>query len=126
MSQATDGPMLAADGRPLKASLNRALRRQKLRALGLIAPLLIFVLVTFVLPIGNMLLRSVQNDIVADTLPETVQVLADWDGQALPGEETFLALYADMFLAAEQKTHTRLGSRLNYEMTGLSSLFRKS
>ena len=126
MSQATDGPMLAADGRPLKASLNRALRRQKLRALGLIAPLLIFVLVTFVLPIGNMLLRSVQNDIVAETLPETVEILADWDGQALPGDETFLALYADMFLAAEQKTHTRLGSRLNYEMTGLSSLFRKS
>ena len=32
--------VLAADGRPLKASLNRALRRQKIRALMLIAPLL--------------------------------------------------------------------------------------
>ena len=42
------GPMLAADGRPLKVSLNRALRRQKMRALLLIAPLLLFVLVTFI------------------------------------------------------------------------------
>ncbi|MCH9671600.1 MAG: hypothetical protein K0U93_09150, partial [Gammaproteobacteria bacterium] len=31
-------PVLAADGRPLKVSLARALRRQRLRALALIAP----------------------------------------------------------------------------------------
>ena len=49
MTDATDaGPVLAADGSPLKRSLNRALRRQKLRALALIAPLLIFVLITFI------------------------------------------------------------------------------
>ena len=39
-----DGPMLAADGRPLKHSLNRALRREKLRAFLLVSPLLIFIL----------------------------------------------------------------------------------
>ena len=76
------GPMLAADGTPLKKSLARALRQQKIRALMLIAPLLIFVLVTFVVPIGDMLLRSIKNDIVADTLPETVDALADWDGSS--------------------------------------------
>ena len=68
------GPMLAADGTPLRLSLNRALRRQKLRALLLIAPLLLFILLTFVLPIGDMLLRSVENGIVARTLPRTVRV----------------------------------------------------
>ena len=71
--------MLAADGRPLKASLARALRAQKLRSLMLIAPLLIFVLVTFLFPIGDMLLRSVENQIVPNTLPRTVEALADWD-----------------------------------------------
>ena len=71
-----NGPVLAADGTPLKKSLSRALRRQKLRALGLVAPLLIFVLVTFVVPIGDMLLRSIKNDIVVDTLPETVSQLS--------------------------------------------------
>ena len=29
-----------------------------------------------------------------------------------------------MFLAAEAKEHTKLGTRLNYEQTGLSSQFR--
>ena len=120
--------MLAADGRPLKASLNRALRRQKLRALLLIAPLLIFILVSFVMPIFDMLLRSVENQIVVNTLPRTVVALQDWDEttDTAPDETVFAALYTDMALAAEYKTHTRLGSRLNYEMTGISSLFRKT
>ena len=122
------GPMLAADGTPLKKSLNRALRLQKMRALALIAPLLIFVLVTFIAPIADMLFRSVENEIVSETLPSTTQILVEWDaeGTEIPGEPVFEALYDDMFFAKEAKLHTRLGSRLNYELTGVSSLFRKS
>ncbi|WP_300033192.1 ABC transporter permease [uncultured Roseobacter sp.] len=122
------GPMMAADGTPLKTSLNRALRRQKLRALMLIAPLLIFVLVTFIAPIADMLFRSIENQIVSDTLPRTTAELADWDGDSgeLPGPAIFESLYKDIFIAQERKLHTRLGSRLNYELTGVSSLFRKS
>lgn len=129
MSDTTDGQVLTTqDGKPLKAALRKALRREKLRALMLIAPLLIFVLITFVAPIVDMLFRSVENGIVADTLPKTVVVLSEWDpnsGEA-PGEEVFAALYDDMVIAVDQKTHTRLGSRLNYEQSGISSLFRKT
>ncbi|WP_226622050.1 ABC transporter permease [Alloyangia pacifica] len=121
-----DGPMLAADGTPLKKSLSRALRVQKLRALALIAPLLIFVLVTFIAPIADMLFRSVENQIVSDTMPKTTAALADWDGTGLPSDQVFEDAYYDLFVAAERKEHTRLGTRLNYEQTGASSLFRKS
>ncbi|WP_439123779.1 ABC transporter permease [Marivita sp.] len=126
--KADDGPVLAADGKPLKQSLNRALRAQKLRALALIAPLLIFVLVSFIAPIGDMLFRSVENQIVQETLPRTVNALQDYDAgsDVVPGDDVFEAAYYDVFYAAERKLHTRLGSRLNYEMTGASSLFRKS
>jgi putative spermidine/putrescine transport system permease protein len=122
------GPVLAADGTPLKKSLNRALRLQKMRALALVAPLLIFVLVTFIAPIADMLFRSVENQIVPETLPLTVEALQDWDphGGELPPEAVFRALAQDMKVAVEEKAHTRLGSRLNYEMTGISSLFRKT
>ena len=125
---AQSGPMLAADGTPLKKSLARALRRQKLRALLLIAPLLIFVLVSFVAPIADMLFRSVENQIVSETLPRTTNALADWDADTSdsPDEPVFEALFYDFFLAQERKLHTRLGTRLNYEMTGMSSLMRQS
>ncbi|MBZ8118016.1 ABC transporter permease [Roseovarius sp. LXJ103] len=125
---ASKAPVMAADGRPLKRSLTRALRVQKMRALALIAPLLLFVMLSFIMPIGDMLFRSVENQIVEDTLPNTTRELANWDGASdeLPPEPVYQALYHDMFLATELKRHTRLGSRLNYESTGMSSLFRQT
>ena len=127
MSDTTEtGPVLAADGTPLKRSLRRALRAQKLRALALIAPLLIFVMVAFIAPIADMLFRSAENQIVGNTIPMTVEELRDWDGEELPDEQVYRALFFDAFFAAEAKEHTRLGSRLNYEESGMSSLFRKS
>ena len=122
------GPVLAADGTPLKRSLRRALRRQKMSALLLIAPLLIFILITFIAPIADMLFRSVENEIVQDTLPRTTALLETWDSESgsIPDAPVFKALYQDIFIAQERKLHTRLGSRLNYELTGASSLFRKS
>nr|WP_272211170.1 ABC transporter permease [Marinicella sp. W31]MDC2877055.1 ABC transporter permease [Marinicella sp. W31] len=120
--------LTTSDGKPLKASLAKALRRQKMRALLLIAPLLLFVLISFAAPIVDMLFRSVQNEIVPETLPRTVTVLESWDESSgeIPSDVVFSALRDDLVIAAERKRHTRLGSRLNYEMTGMSSLFRKT
>ena len=99
MSDSTaNGLVLAADGTPLKRSLSRSMRRQKMRAFMLVAPLLIFVLLTFIYPIGVMLSRSVQNDIVPETLPETVRVLGAWDSSSgdLPNEVVYAAFMRDM------------------------------
>ncbi|MFT6073501.1 MAG: putative spermidine/putrescine transport system permease protein [Yoonia sp.] len=119
-------PVLAADGTPLKKSLARALRRQKLQAFALIAPLLLFVILTFVIPIISMLFRSVENQIVSETLPGTVEAIQEWDvslGET-PSEDVFVNLFFDLFNASEAKEHTKLGTRLNYEDTGLASMFR--
>ena len=123
-----NGPMLAADGTPLKRSLARALRRQKTRALLLIAPLLLFVLLTFIVPIVSMLFRSVENQIVERTIPGTVAALSEWDSTSAeaPGDEVFINLFFDLFNAAEAKEHTTLGSRLNYQSSGMASMFRTS
>jgi putative spermidine/putrescine transport system permease protein len=75
-----------------------------------------------------MLFRSVENGIVAETIPRTVTELRDWDAGSdeAPGENVFEAFYIDMVFAEERKLHTRLGGRLNYEQSGISSLFRKT
>lgn len=115
------------NGVPLKKQIARALFKQKMRALLLIAPLLIFILITFVIPITDMLLRSIDNRIVSETLPQTTASLETWDSKSaqLPDEATYTALYNDLKQAIEQKNHTKLGTRLNYENSGMSSLFRK-
>ncbi len=101
---------------------------QRLKALALVMPLLLFIIITFVAPIADMLFRSVENDIVAETLPRTVSVLKEWDPEAdqLPPEAAYQAMVEDLRIASATKTHTRVGQRLNYESPGVSSLFRKT
>ncbi|MDF2234284.1 ABC transporter permease [Albimonas sp. CAU 1670] len=126
-NRSRSGQLLAADGTPLKASIRRSERRARLRAFLLVAPLLAFVLLSFIAPIADMLFRSVENEIVAETLPLTVEALEDWDpATGVPDEPVFKAFYQDMLAATDAKLHTRLGSRLNYEASGMSSLFRKT
>ena len=122
------GALMTVDGKPLKQSLASALKRQKIRALLLISPLLIFVLITFLFPIGSMLFRSVENNIVVEILPETVAALATWNGKSgeLPNESVYAAFAGDIQRAAKNKSHTRVGLRLNYEKSGSASLFKKT
>ncbi len=126
MSESSTAPITTNDGVPLKASLAKALRREKLRSFILIAPLLFFILLSFVAPIADMLFRSVENSIVSETLPKTVFALKSWDEKSgkLPEEPVFEALAADLKVAVKEKIHTRLGSRLNYDVPGTSSMFR--
>ena len=124
----TPPPVLTADGVPLKKSLRRALRLRQLRALALVAPALLFILLSFVWPIGMMLFRAVENSIVADTVPRTVAALAGWRavGDEPPEAAVYAALGRDLRVAVKSKQHTRLGARLNYERSGMSSLFRRT
>ena len=124
----TDGPITTADGTSLKKSLGKALRRQKLRALLLIAPLFLFILLTFIAPIFDMLARSIENQNVPETIPRTIAALEGWDAETgeIPGEEVFQAFYTDFNIAAGYKSHTKLGARLNYERSGVSSIFRST
>ena len=120
--------LLSADGTPLKKSLSRPLRQQKIRALLLIAPLLIFILVAFIMPIVSMLSRSVENDLVSQTLPATVSAIQSWDALSggLPDELVYKAFAQDIQNAAKAKVHTKVALRLNYEKSGIASLFKKT
>lgn len=78
------GPLLAADGTPLKKKLAQTTRRAKIRALMLTAPLVIFLMVGFVIPIGQMLYRSAHNDAFSRVMPNLAEALLEWDGEGVP------------------------------------------
>jgi putative spermidine/putrescine transport system permease protein len=105
----------------LRAALRRAERPNRLGALVLALPALVFLLVTFAAPIGLFLTTAVRNPEVHDILPQTVRALDGWDGKATPGEEAFTALLADLALAKQNNTAAALGKRLNYESAGMRS-----
>ena len=89
-------PLLTADGTPLKTSLQRSLRRSKLRAVALVLPPLLFLIGLFVLPIGNLLTRSTDDTLINHQLPLTFAMLDQWDRQQLPDESLFEAIFLDL------------------------------
>jgi putative spermidine/putrescine transport system permease protein len=130
MSETNASPevLKTPDGTPLKVALSRTLRYRKRTALLLVAPLFLFVMVTFLFPIFDMLSRSVDNKIMHEVLPQTTALLGEWDDSTgeLPDEAVFKALVLEGQVAAKEKTINKVGKRLNYETSGMSSLWRKT
>ncbi|MFN4159683.1 MAG: ABC transporter permease [Gemmobacter sp.] len=110
-----------ADGQPLKAALARASARARRRAFLLVLPLLAFILITFAVPIGQMLTRSVANDDFSRNMPRLVDWFAANDGA--PDEAAFAALAGDLAQAAAERSIGSVGTRINYDVPGTRSLF---
>jgi putative spermidine/putrescine transport system permease protein len=113
-------------GLTLKQKLARAERINRLKAQGLILPLLVFLFVVFLLPIGILLYKSVENPEVVGSLPRTVEAIASWDGRGLPEEPVYQALAQDLAEARKNQTIGDLSKRLNMELAGYRSLLAKT
>ena len=128
----TAGPTQVADATNLKARLRRATARSRRNAFLLTAPLLIMLLITFIVPILDMLFRSIDDPIVGRAVPRAAAALEDWDARAgLPSEEAYAAMVAD--LAALRRGGSdgkaligRFATRLNFEQPGVRSVITKT
>jgi putative spermidine/putrescine transport system permease protein len=114
------------EGASLKRQLRRSRWLEQLKAMGLVAPLFLFLLATFVLPIGSLLTRGVIDPEVPQALPRVTQALAAWNGKDLPDEAAFAALIADMREARAAGNLASAATRLNYDINGFRSLMFNS
>ncbi|WP_109483060.1 ABC transporter permease [Paraburkholderia sp. C35] len=122
---------IAADSTPestgkLKRELKAAEAKKRAMALLLIAPLAIFLLMIFVVPIGALLTRAVQNPEIATALPHTVAALHDWDRKSPPTDADYAALATDLTAVADGEAMGALARRLNTEIPGYRSLVAKT
>ena len=117
--------LTTADGTPLKRALGRVELRAKTRAFLLVTPLLVFLSITFLFPIGQMLFRSLHDPLVSQVLPNTLATLEAWTAEdGLPPEESYAALAQELAVARENRFSGDLGrvaTRLNYEKPGIRS-----
>jgi len=118
--------VLTADGVPLKTKLRSATRMSRVRAFLLVAPLLLFITVSFIVPIADMLYRSADNPRLSWLFPETLAALEHWDGENLPGERAFAALAKELKLRREDRNLGKAATRLNYERGGMRSLITQT
>ena len=117
--------ILTTDGIPLEVSLKKAEKKNKIKAFLLVAPLLLFLFITYVFPIGEMFTRSVDDTMVTNMLPKTFKAIESWDGKELPTEEVFTAFYSDFKFLVENETQGKLGQRLNKEKNGFNTITKK-
>ena len=116
-------PMGTLDGNPdLAHQLRTVERKRKLRSLALTLPLLAFLLVVFLLPLGSLMVRAIENPEVADTLVHTGPALSKWDRKSAPPDAAYAGLVKDLAALPETAQAGALARRLNSEVSGARSL----
>ena len=122
-SLAVSAEPLSAGLPSLKTRLRRAERMRKLRAFALVAPLLAFLLLTFVAPILDMLRLSVYDTELSQVWPRVCQAIGQWsDRNKLPPPPVFDALAADLAASYHASTMATAARRLNYALDNGRSL----
>ena len=96
------------------------------RALLLVAPATLTLVVCLLMPIGQFLAQAVGNPEIPGTLPRTVAALHRWDGAGLPPDKAYAALDADLRKAAADGTLGVLARRLNFVSAGYRTLLMKT
>lgn len=119
-------PITTSDGQLLSVKLKQVESYRRRTALLLVAPLLLFILFTYIFPIGSLLFRSIDNTQLNALLINTHAEIHEWDGTDLPNEEVFKAFFKDLRIATDNKEQGKIATRLNYELSGMSSLTKKT
>src|SRR6516225_1432137 len=124
MHAATLDPQVPAQPPPgaLRRALARAEARRKWRAFALTVPLLVFLLLTLLVPIAALLQRAVENPEVANALPRTVRALDGWSRKEAPAPAAYAAIVADLGQLPDSSDAGALARRLNTEIAGARSL----
>jgi len=117
--------ILTTDGIPLEESLKKAEKKNKIKAFLLVAPLLLFIIITYIFPIGELFTRSVDDRMVTNMLPKTFKAMEKWDGKELPQEEVFEAFFLDYKILVDEKRHGKLATQMNYTKNGFKSILKK-
>src|SRR5688572_27346903 len=109
----------------LRENLRRGLRRRQRAAAALVAPLFVFTLLVFIVPLGDMLRRSVWNAELAAAWPTVRAAMGVWRGEGghgVPTEAVFAALAQDLRQAQGNPALGTAARRLNYDLENGRSL----
>ncbi|GKW20539.1 ABC transporter permease [Pectobacterium araliae] len=110
----------------LKQQLWVAQKAYKKRSLLLIAPLFLFIVVSFLFPITSILGKSVSNPELRDNMPQTVAAMRLWSGNDVPDEAVFRALVGDLRDARSSGKLSTITKRLGYEGSEYRTLITRT
>lgn len=89
---------------------------------ALVAPLLLFLLASFVAPVVLMLSRAVTDRELMTVWPDSAAALRQWDSGGLPPDTLAETVSRDILASRRAGTLNRAANRLNYDVVGSRSL----
>lgn len=99
----------------LKKRLRKSGRKKRWLSQVLVMPAVIFLIIFFIVPLTDILCKSIINPEIHRNLPQTLQVLESWNGLSIPDESVFIALANDLHDARKKGVAGAIGRRLGYE-----------
>lgn len=100
--------------------------RSRLTALALVAPLFAFLAVFFVWPLVMMTSASVTDGTVRAVLPDTAELIVEWDGSGVPPAAVQQAFVTDLRREVDQQAFGDAVRRLNSEKSGFRTLLGRT
>ncbi|MEH6579029.1 MAG: ABC transporter permease [Amphritea sp.] len=103
-------------------------RRRKLIAFAFVTPLILFVLIAFIAPIGTMLYRSVYHPTVAQLIPDTLAAMSSWDekGDNRPSDAVLNTFTLELQQLAVDRRSGKLAEEINRALPGSSSVIKST
>ena len=86
--------------------------------MGLVLPPMLFLLILFIIPIGNLLTRSVDDQLINFQMPLTFRLIENWDRQTLPEEELYKNVFYDLATINKFLIYKNIGSEVDLEDSG--------
>jgi putative spermidine/putrescine transport system permease protein len=91
----------------------------------LVAGPLLFLVFLFIIPIGNMLVRSVDDSLINRVLPITLENFEAWDKTSEPPEILYASIVDDL-RNIERTDMGKVSTRMNYAKPGWKSLVKRT
>lgn len=99
---------------------------KNIRAIFLITPLLVFIALFFLWPLGVMMKQAVSDTAVLRVLPRTAEAVSLWDGQSGPSPDMKQVLVTDLKSSTDQQAIGDMVRRLNSAQSGFRTLMSKT
>jgi len=99
---------------------------RQLKSLGLVLPLLAFLLMFFIIPLMVMMRSSVSDPVATLALPQTAAAMADWDRANIPDLSIQSAFIHDIRALQDDEQFGDLVRRLNSAQSGFRSLMSRT
>ena len=103
-------------------------RALKIKALSLVVPLFLFILVFFIVPIAMILIKSIYSPKISELIPNTIKVMDTYHYKdtTIPSEEILKIFLMELQGLAKNRQSGILAEELNRRVSGFGSTIKKT